>query len=247
MRINRPLVMLGTLLGASAFNAHATLTSYSVYGADLVYSSISDVTWTQDANLLGTLETTLGYTNAIEAIISASPSITDTANYWDTPSYSGQHTVTASDFLTGGLANWFGAQAFVGYLNSINYGGSTKWRLPTSNDNFANNGTVGNELAQLFYSELSGTVFSPIPNTSTFNNEQAYAYWSTEYMNPHNARFFDTSSGMQSYAIKDSQLYSWAVTSGQIVATPIPAATWLFGPVLLALLGFNKRAGGSQA
>ena len=159
--MKQPLLALGLLLSATTFNAHASLTSYTgAGGAGLVYSSVSNVTWTQDANLLGTLETTLGYSNAINAIIAASPTINGTANYYDTPAFSGHHSVTASDFAAGGLTSWFGAQAFVGYLNSISYGGSNQWRLPTaaSITQHGFNVTDG-ELGQLYYSELNKLAF----------------------------------------------------------------------------------------
>ena len=170
--------LIRTLITASvlsvSFNASAALTSYTgAGGVGLVYSSISNITWTQDANLLGTLESTLGYSNAINAIIAANPTINNTASPYDTPAFSGHHTVSTSDFSLGGFATWFGAQAFVGYLNSISYGGSNQWSLPGWTDTGApdsqdsNNGTdmgynvnpSSDPLAQLYYGELNKTAY----------------------------------------------------------------------------------------
>ncbi len=241
----KTLIAAGLLFGATALNAHANLTSYNGNGnVGLVYSSVSNITWTQDANLLGTLESTLGYTNVVDAIIAASPSITDIANFYDTPSYIGHHTVSVSDFSAGGYVNWFGAQAFVSYLNSINYGGSTQWRLPSagSNPQYGYNQT-GSELGKLFYSELGGTADDTITNTSIFDNEKAYLYWSgTEYApDPSNAWLFNTSFGYQGYGYKDFQVFAWAVSPEQVAAVSLPDAVWLMSSGLLGLLSLKRH------
>lgn len=241
MSLNKNLLAISIL--SMSLNANAALISYTGDGGvGLVYSSVSDVTWTQDANLLATLETTLGYSTAINAIIAASPVINDTPNFYDIPANSGQHSVTVSDFSAGGYASWFGAKAFVGYLNSINYGGSSQWRLPTSNQIFAYNGTAGNELGQLIYSELGGTPGNNIPNTATFNNEQAYAYWSgTEYApTPSSAWFWYTFTGEQSINYKGFQGFAWAVSPGQVSAVPLPATSWFMLTGLLGFLGLKR-------
>lgn len=260
----RKSVMLAATLGLSVHSlpTQATLTSYTGSdGAGLVYSSLGDVTWTQDANLLGSMETSLGYNTVVNAIIAASPNITDTPNGYDTPSNSGQYKVTSADFAVGGYVNWFGAQAFVGYLNSIQYGGSQEWRLPTSNAVYGYDGTAGNELGQLFYKELNGTSKYNTPNmpdSSFFINEKAYAYWSgTEYAgtryatNPLLAWFFDTYRGVQDTNTKGggsagylNKMYAWAVSPGQVSAVtpvPLPSAVWLMGGCLLGLARMRRR------
>ena len=111
------------MLGAYSTHAQATLSAYTSKDVDLVYSSVSDVTWTKDANLLGTMisfsadDNNNGIKDVIEAIVAAS-----TNNY-----YGQSYTVTASDFSTFhlGRTNFFGASAFISYLNSISYGDST--------------------------------------------------------------------------------------------------------------------------
>lgn len=242
--LSRIQFVAGLLFTATVFNAHANLTSYTgTDGAGLVYSSVSNVTWTQDANLLGSMEANpvaFGYfdkSDLINAIILANSVngihglIADTANSLDNAG-SGLYHLTAADFGSDGMVNWWGAQAFVGFLNSIDYGGSKQWRLPTANGVYGINGSTGNELGQLYYEELKGTFAQRIPDTATFNNEQAYAYWTgTEYLQSLNrAWVFNTIAGLQFYTNKDGPVYAWAVSSSpeHVSAVPLPSVAWFF-------------------
>ena len=176
MRHNTPLLATGLLLSLTTLNAEAALTAYTAAAAGntpVVYSSVSDITWTADANLLGTMIQTQGYNAVVNAIIAANPIINDTPNYWDTPSDSGYHNVTSADFDTTdlGRVNWFGVKAFTGYLNSINYAGSNQWALPSAgaNPQWGHNQTDG-QFGQLFYNELGGIAGSAMPDTANFTN-----------------------------------------------------------------------------
>lgn len=242
---------IGVLLTATALSAEASLTSYTgAEGVGLVYSSVSDVTWTQDANLLGTMAASQGYSNLVDAIIAASPIIYDTPNVHD-GSYSspvansGQYSVTTDDFNSSGsgLTTWFGAQAFIGYLNSINYGGSNQWALPSAGSNPQLGHNV-NDTAfdQLFYNELGVTEFSNISETLVFNNIYSTLYWfDTEYAPfPGSAWSFSTSSGIQIANVKYNRFSAWAVSPGQVSAVPVPGAVWLFWTGLLGLLGLKR-------
>ena len=240
-------ILAASVLSVS-LNANAALTSYTgVGGVGLVYSSVSDVTWTQDANLFKTMYD--ANNNLVNLITAITPSYNDP--YFGTQVI-GQEVgdggvIDDFDTATGGLS-WWGGIAFTNYLNSINYGGITAWRLPTSNGISGYNGTaVGNELGQLFYSELGGTEDSNIPNTPTFTNEQASAYWSgTEYAGteyaPYNilALGFNTYFGYQSYYSKINQHYAWAVSPGQVSAVPVPGAVWLMGTSLLGFMAAKR-------
>lgn len=245
----KPLVASLMLLATT--QAHATLTSYTVNGKDVVYSSVSNVTWTKDANLLGTMFASQGFDTVVNAIIAASPTINNTPNLY---SPTGTYTLSASDFYSSGQTTWFGAMAYINYLNSINYGGSNQWYLPTvanttSGFNTSTNGTAkGDELVELFYQDLNGTARSNIPNTATFDNEQASILWSgTEYApNPNFAWFFDTSVGRQRNDLKDSDIkdnrfYAWAVSPGQITTVPEPQSVALMLAGLSLVAAMRRR------
>lgn len=210
-----------------SFNAQATLTSYNANGVDVVYSSVSDVTWTKDGNLFKTMydaDNTL-----IDKITAVTPSIYD--------SYSGSTWIISDkDFNpTYGVADFYGALAFVNYLNSIKYAGNKEWRLPTvasastyGYDTPRNGATTGDELTELFYDELHGKAGSAIPNTDIFDNEQATAYlYSTTYrpdgFSPEYIWHLLTWHGFQfHYGDKTNRYAVWAITSGTIANVPEP-------------------------
>lgn len=157
-----------------------------------------NVAWTQDANLFRTQAA--ANPNLVTSIISVTPSVTDGL---------GTHTMVAGDFTTStGAMNWYGANAWVNYLNSISYAGETDWRLPivspvngsslnttvsfdgTTDRGFnsaAVNGTAS-ELAHLFYHELGNLAqFNTaggsqlgfgVTNAGPFANLENSGYWS---------------------------------------------------------------------
>jgi hypothetical protein len=235
MSLTTPKLALGLLFSLTALNAQAALTSYYAVGnIPVVYSSVSNVTWTQDANLFKTMY------DADNSLISQIAGVTPSYN---DPGF-GLQTIDAGDFNTGnGRLTWWGGLAFTNYLNSINYGGSSQWRLPSAGANPQPGFNAGSELGQLFYSELGGTEFNSIPNTPTFNNEQSYAYWlATEYApDPIGAWGFDTFNGYQYDLSKVNQVYAWAVSPGQVAAVPEPGILWLMGSGLLGLLASKRR------
>jgi|CXWL01.1.fsa_nt_gi hypothetical protein len=239
----KKLLAVGLLLGLTALNSEASLTAYTAAGnQSVVYSSVSNLTWTGDANLLGTLEAS--NPNLINTIISTIGSVTDTPNLYDTPANSGSHTLSTADFGTGGYVSWFGAQAFTSYLNTINYAGSNQWALPSAGANpQAGSNQAGGQFGQLFYNELGGTAGGAIPNTANFTNEQAYAYWlGTEAaLSPIYAWNFTTTNGIQGFTNKVGLVFAWAVSPGQVSAVPVPGAIWLFGTGLVGLLGLKQR------
>lgn len=231
----RPLIASAMLMAAT--QAQATLTSYTAKdGVEVVYSSVSDVTWTKDANLLGSLFATDGFNTVVNNIIAASSGKTyGTTNY----------TLTANDFFLNGHTSWFGAMAYVNYLNSISYGGSDEWYLPTLANNTyvynysgayntATNGTTkGEELAELYYQELGtqwvsdGLDLQPIygikdPQENFVNEKKYGAYWTdTEYSQfPSYAWTFRADIGYLDWYPKEFQFYAWAVSPGQISVVP---------------------------
>lgn len=240
------LVAVTLALSAMSHHAHATLTSYTSNGADLVYSSVSNVTWTKDANLLGTL-----LAASTDADGNGNLDLIDAMTV-------GNNVVSASrDFssLGNGTASLFGALAFVIYLNRINYGGVSNWYLPTVANTTAglitstNGDSQGDEMAELFYSELSGIADKAIPNTGTFDNEQASLYWSgtIDERNLRNAWFFI--NGFQNTLATNNHLYVWAVSPGRVATVstvPAPAAAWMFASALplLGAVARRRKEGG---
>lgn len=249
MKHGKILPAAGLLLGLNTFTVQAALTPYTSAGQNLVYSSVSNLTWTGDANLLGTMMADEGHYNLVNAIIAASPVITDTPNNLDTPAVSGQYEITEfdfNDFYNSGTTTWWGAKAFVNYLNSINYAGSNQWVLPSAGVNPISQvgyNPTGTQFGQLFYNEMGANAGDLFPDTNNFINEQNSGYWlNSEYtQEPINGWRFETGGGAQSYGDKSARAYAWAVTSGTITAVPVPAALWLFGTGLLGMLGFKRR------
>jgi hypothetical protein len=156
---------LAAVLTTTAPIVQATLTAYSPAGADLVHlqNGPLDLTLTADGNLLGSL--LAGASNPValvNTIIAASGGSIADAGY-------GIRTLSTDDFSPDGRTSYFGAQAFINYLNSTSYGGTNQWRLPgitdtgTAGCNFSYSGTdcgynvasASGELARLYYSELN--------------------------------------------------------------------------------------------
>lgn len=242
MQNRKHLLATALLFSVTTFNAQATLTT-SANGLG-VYDSGLNATWTQDGNLLGTLETTMGYSTVINDIINASNGVIyDTPNSLDS---NGTHTLTTADFTDSGLTNWWGGQAFIHYLNTIDYGGSNQWALPTTTDTTSGYNITGSQLGELYYTEqVSVTVYVDHKLVTPFSNIVWDLLWSgTENADsPDTAWNFSFFNGNQNnYAGKSSQLYVWAVTPGQLpAAVPLPGAVWLFGSALLGYLGMKRR------
>ncbi len=248
--INQTLV--SGILAINSLGANAALNSYNSNGVDLVYSSVSDVTWTKDGNLLGSLFASKGFNTVVNAIITTSPTITNTPNPF---SLSGTYTLTTNDFSSNGQVSWFGAMAYVNYLNSISYGGVNNWVLPTiANESFfynsLGNGTAkGDEFAELFDRELNGSAFTQLlfgrDYVPPFDNWQFYAYWSgTEIATATvSAWYFDNSNGFQFSYLKPSLRYAWAISPGMLAAVPEPksAAMLFVGLGLLSFVSLSRK------
>lgn len=222
------LLIVGLILSAIN-NAEAALSAYNSNGVDLVYSSVSDVTWTKDANLLGTLINAKGYSAVVNAIISISPTVSHTPNIIYPEE---KYTLSSADFsesVVGGVS-WFGAIGFVNYLNHIQYGGRSDWYLPTkSSDDIlldmpVNGAEAGEEFPELFYKELKGESGRNVVDTTTFINQQNWAYWTGSEFgpNPNRAWQFFTNDGYYYRLPKANYFYAWVVTPGQITAVPEP-------------------------
>jgi len=262
MQHGKTLRIAGMLLSLTAVNAQASLT-LTDNGLG-VYDSALDATWTRDANLLGTLENTYGYSTIVDAIIAAKPVIHNTPNGNDNGG-KGVYNLSANDFGVNGQVNWWAAQAYVSYLNSLNngsgYGGSNQWALPTTpdSDNSFGYNQTDSQLGELYYNELNALAYpgtngsnfgilhdgsyNTSSNAGPFSNTKTYVYWSgTEYAaDPYFAWAFTTSNGGQGSTSKGNPAYAWAASPGLVSAVPLPGAAWLFGAGMLGLLGLRRR------
>ncbi|QWF71945.1 DUF1566 domain-containing protein [Methylomonas paludis] len=233
MRPGRTLLAAGLVCGLISQDSQASLTPETVNGISLVYNSGSNTTWTQDANLLASLENNNGYSVMVNAIIAASNGVIhDTANNYD----NGNYVLTAADFGSNGKVDWWAGQAFMHYLNTQNYGGSHLWALPSQPDESYDYYVTNSQLGELFYTELGGTAGNIMPS-GPFANVQPYVYWSgLEYAAfPSIAWDFITLNGDQYNTSKINQLYVWPVSPGSIAAVPELNLNWLFMLGILVL------------
>jgi len=253
------MAWVAAALMAGPLAGHAALTS--VAGGLGVYDSTNNYTWTSDANLMATQAATYGGGSAafVSAVIAASGGVIyDTPNGYDSVANSGAYSLSAGDFnTTSGSMNWWGAQAWVHYLNTTNYGGSNQWALPTTVDSSSASGCgtscgyvpgpSSSQLVQLFYGGLGQFSGSAIgiehnSNYNLFSNMQNGYYWSSEDpSDPRGAYFFYNTRGSQFVNGKFNDAYALAVSPGQISAVPLPGAMWLLGSGLLGLVCVGRR------
>lgn len=233
-----PLLASGWVLLLFAAQAQASLADR---GDGTVFDSDRNLLWTQDANLFKTQAA--GNPNLVLDVIAAvGGEITDSA---------GSYALSGVDFdVSTGTVSWYGAQAWIGYLNSIAFGGHQDWRLPATvsvtgttafdvafsydgSTDVAYNNTTG-ELGHLFYTELgnhgfyttAGAEQSPygVTQTGPFSNLTSATYWSDTELDEGNAWYFSALDGKQDYFDKTAHYLAVGVAP-----VPVPAAVWLFG------------------
>jgi MYXO-CTERM domain-containing protein len=244
--------------------ANAALSS--VAGGLGVYDSVNNVTWTADANLFATQAASYSGGSAafISAVIAASGGVVyDTPNNLDNPPFSGTHILSANDFYALRM-NWYGAQAWVHYLNVTDFAGSNQWALPTTVDSPSSNASPpsqsSSQMAQLFYGGLGQVAGSSITTThnSSFNlfkHMQSAGYVSgTEVSGDplhESAWSFDTSTGSQNAVVQTKlfgSYYALAVSPGQVSgantsvsSTDGPLPWWAIGALGAGLIGVARR------
>ena len=263
MKHGKILLVTVLLLGMNNSTAHAALESSA--GGTMIYDTDRNITWVTDANLFRTQF--IANPNLTSEIIAANSGIVQNLPN----SYDGNdrvYNLNASDFGTGdGRLNWFAAKAWV---NSLEYGGISDWRLPTITDtgeagcdeSFSgtdcgdNVDTSGSELAHLFYDELglkaatsangeeqSGYGITAETGTGFIQNIQTLVpYWSaTDYAtDPSAAWDFWFHNGSQSVDAKGARNFAWAIRDGDVAPVLVPGAIWLFGSTILGFAGIKR-------
>ena len=217
------------LAGGFAESAQAVLLER--LGGAAVYDSDLNVTWLTNANL--------PQTNAFN-LIAIAPS---------------------------GAMTWSTAQSYIVAMNAANYLGFSTWRLPTTqqpdanctvqdvaNHNSSGFGCIGGEMGHLFYSELGGSVNTPISGVHTasynfFRNLQDGTYWSdtTYSVDSSTAWVFQFQNGSQTTGPKPtSAFFVMAVLSGD-VASPKVLPQIAFGGGWYSALYFTMGGAGNAS
>jgi hypothetical protein len=134
-----------------------------------------------------------------------------------------------------GLMTW--SQAMT-WASGLVYQGYDDWRLPVSDICWG--ACTGSEMGHLYY----------IEGTGPFINVQPYLYWSqTTYQanpwSPVGVLVFDFSAAGQASYLPESDLYAWAVRSGDSTpaSTPIPepSTMLLLGSALAGFAAWSAR------
>ncbi len=207
-----------TCLTIVSFNTNAAL--IPVLGGQAFYDPAADLTWLADANAAGTA---MNWADA-----------NDWAAGLDVAGVTGWRLPDTVDVGNDGASYTY-------LFQGLDYG---------------YNITTPSELSNMFYNVLGNTAYydtsgrvtgctAPdycLTNTGPFSNIQSLLYWSaTEYApNIFRAWSFSMASGIQKTDTKSSNMYAWAVQSGD-VRVPAPAAVWLFGSGLIGLIGVARR------
>jgi len=212
-------------------------------GGGLIYDTVLNVTWLQDANY--------AETTRYDA---------DGAMRW-TQAKLWAETLVYNDSVRGVTwTDWRLPKTLPVNGESYNYSftniGATDVGNRISAPGSAYPGSIGSEMAYMYYTNLGNTAYQDISgempspswvfsNTGPFNYLQADVYWSeTGYGNTAaNAWCFDFYFGYQGDQIKEGTYgYAWAVRDGDVGAAPvpIPGAVWLLGSGFLGLIGLKS-------
>jgi hypothetical protein len=222
--------LLGALCAAvfSFITLPAQAALVSVLGGAAVYDTDRNISWISNANL--------ALTNQFGLTLSAS-----------------ENDPTANTVGSTGKMTWDNAVAWIAGMNSANYLGFNNWSLPDTPQPDASCGSqldpggggfplqgyglgcTGSDMGHLYNVE-GVTAVSP----GLFSNVQSNYYWSsTQFaISTNNAWVFGFGDGNQTSTDKTNSYYALAVHSGMV---PVPAAVWLFGSGVLALVSVGKQ------
>lgn len=229
MKSHYATLAAGLLLGLNASNSQAALIDR---GGGLLYDTVLNVTWLQDANYAKTN----GY------------STTGRLSWQDAMQW-------ADNLQVGGFDDWRLATITDTGSPGCNfaYGGT---------DCGHNTQPATSELSYMFYVNLglksvydsqgifqadfgvaNGNLAIEQADVGLVKNLHAYNYWSGSPYAPDLDRAwqFNTTFGIQGHNPKTELQHVWAVRDGDVAAVPIPSAVWLFGSALLSALYSERR------
>ena len=137
------------------------------------------------------------------------------------------------------------------WVDSLNIGGYTGWRLPLTDTICGfNYNCTNSEMGHLFYIE-GGLAQEKSINSSNylksfFTNRQDYYYWSGNWLEANHNLAWDMimSNGHQDWGSNDNFFYAWAVYSGDVGgggSVPEPGILGLMGIGALAWSGTRSR------
>jgi hypothetical protein len=212
-------------------------------GGGLIYDSVLNVTWLQDANYARNS----GYGDG-SGQMTWNQAKTWAANieYFDAV-----RNVTWTEWRLPHILPINGSNYNLIYLND----GSTDEGSNISAPGTIYAGNTGSEMAYMFYNNLhnisywdfSGNGGQPgwgLNNTGPFINLQANPpYWSS-FADPdfsNMAWFFEFSGGYQTANYIDRTYYAWAVRDGDVAAVPEPSTMLLLGCGLIGLVGLRRK------
>jgi hypothetical protein len=203
------------------------------------YDTVLDITWLTDANVNGAM--TWGAANAWAAGLM----IPGVGGGWRLPKVS---PIDGSTFNNTWSNN---ATTDRGYAPTTTDGTDGGWRdgnnTPVSEMGHMNYVTLGN---LGFCTPDNGDRFGcteqtgwGLSNTGPFSgNDSLIPYWSDTEIDSGGVWSFSFFDGSQYMTVKDTDVFAWAVRSGDVPAVvPIPSAGWLLGSGLIGLLGVAKR------
>ena len=213
--------------------AHATLIDR---GGGLIYDTVLNVTWLQDANYAKTS----GYSST--GALNWGQATTWAANliYYDSV-----RNITWDDWRLPQTLPVNGTS----YNYSLSDNGSTDVGYNLSAPGTMYSGSKGSEMAFMYYNNLGNQAGgNPLvdANAGPFINLRIWLddiYWSGTEYDPNSAWFFSFFNGYQSSRNKIPGVYAWAVRSGDVGATPssVPEpSTMLFLGLGLMGLGMAK-------
>lgn len=154
-----------------------------------------------------------------------------------------------SGYDSDGLMSWNDANTWAANLS---LGGAVDWRLPAADPTCASVDCINSEMGHLFYTELSGTAWNPIANSSDpdlnlftnirLDSNQRWYWTSTSFPGYSAHRNFNFYYGWQSNNYNYSEQPAWAVHDGDVGSpVPLPGAIWLLGSGLIGIVGIRRK------